>query len=88
MKIVKLIKEFLEYKKLIEGLDVRKLDERIRLRIKEADTSLEKEINEVLLFNLARKIITDNVTHEFAQGFKSALLLRGSLKNIDTSIDK
>ncbi len=78
--MIKLIKEFLAYRKLSNSLDISKMTDGLKTRISLSDESYEKEINEVLLYNLARKMIEDDIPFDFASGFKTALLLRNSLK--------
>lgn len=79
--MIKLIKEFLAYRKMVKGFDIRKMDDKLKLKIEASDDSYEKEINEVLLYNLARKMIDNNIPFDFASWFKTALLLRYTLKS-------
>lgn len=65
-------------------MDIMKIDNDTRVRIRESDDSFEKKINEVLLFNLSRKMIKEDVPSEFAAGFKAALLIRSSIKSLDS----
>jgi hypothetical protein len=78
--MIKLIKEFLAYRNMVKSFDIRKMDEKLKAKIAASDDSYEKEINEVLLYNLARKMIEDDIPFDFASWFKTALLLRNTLK--------
>jgi hypothetical protein len=64
--MIKLIKEFLAYRNMVKSFDIRKMDEKLKAKIAASDDSYEKEINEVLLYNLARKMIEDDIPFDFA----------------------
>lgn len=85
MKIIKLIKEFLYFKKLVEGLDIKELDEELKFKLANSDERFEKEINEVLIYNLAKRMIKEDVPPLYATGFKAGLIMRASLKNLSWS---
>lgn len=80
----KFINDFLLFRKMWNNLDVSKLSDELKLRIREVDDSYEKQITEVLLFNLARKMIKEDIPSEFAAGFKTALMIRQNLKALDS----
>lgn len=66
----------------LSSLDIKKIDDKMRMKISLLDDGFEKEINEVLLFNLSRKMVREEVPSDFAAGFKAALLIRSSLKSL------
>lgn len=51
---------------MVKSFDIRKMDEKLKAKIAASDDSYEKEINEVLLYNLARKMIEDDIPFDFA----------------------
>lgn len=64
--MIKLIKDFLTYRKLVESFDVKELTPQLKYKIKNENAELEKELNDVLLLHLARRIIRDDLSSEWA----------------------
>lgn len=87
---MQVIKQILFCIRFYRSLDISTITEVYKLKLRNEDEVWEKTINEILLYNLSRRIIKDNLSHEFAEGFKSALLLRNSLKSlaVEKGIDK
>jgi hypothetical protein len=83
--MVNFIKTILFAVSFIRNLDIRKIDDKLKIKIANQDEDFEKEINEVLLFNLSRKMVKEDVSPHFAAGFKAALLIRSSLKSLNSS---
>ena len=79
--MINLIKEFFLFYSLRKSLDIRKIDNKLKIFLRGENSEMERELNEVLLYNLSRRIIRGEVPYAFASGFKTALMLRSSLKN-------
>lgn len=79
--IINLIKEFLIYRNIRNSIDISEMSPALRYKLKTENSEVEKELNKVLMYNLARRMIRENISNEFAAGFKSALTLRVSLIN-------
>lgn len=85
--IINTIKEFLIYQKIRNDLDISEMSPALRYKLKTESSELEKELNKVLMYNLARRMIRENISPEYAAGFKSALTLRVSLINNEVKED-
>lgn len=81
-ELIRLIKEFLIFRNMMKQLDIAEITPQLKYALKSENSEIEKEINKVLMYNLARRVIRENIPHEFAAWFKSALSLRVSLKSL------
>jgi len=63
-------------------LDIRELSEELKFKLANSDEKFEKEINEVLVYNLCRRMVKEDIAPLYASGFKAGLIMRASLKNL------
>ena len=86
--MIKLFKEFLEYKRLKEKVDTIKPTEEVLATIRNSNKLVEDKILQLTLNELSKLMIAEKIHPEYYRGFRQALIWRIQFVNSKkTAID-
>ncbi len=80
--MIRLVKDFLWFRELMKVAELTELDPMSLSKLKGENAELEKKINTHLLNGLALTMVRERIPHEYAAGFRQALMLRSNLKKL------
>ncbi len=82
MRLIQKVKDFLLFLEMRNALELAELDDWMKKRLRLESGELERKLNWVILYSLARKMVKEKISHEYAEGFRQALMLRSNLKSL------